>query len=433
MSTFWVLVNHALYLSKAGPDGRLNGSIVTDLMIVNSGLIALSFRQTNIFWVAIFPGGLEVLRALEAESRGAKKDATKGATFREILLRSWRTCEVYEAPAGEAYVEDYIKTAISLLIAALANPVTVVRTLIPYLLLLGSFAAFVVGNGGVVLGDKSNHVATLHLAQMLYIWPCFVFFFPSMLLPGVLEPLVPLGRVSSFIRLAKINNFPRIAVITMVSAITLLIVHFNTIIHPFTLADNRHYVFYVFRWTILRHPMIKYLLTPIYLLSGWAVLRATSGKKSGHDDPRAPALPRPAAPPKSECGTTTTSLVMVWLASTALSLISAPLVEPRYYIMPLITWRLYLLPSETVMEADQHQESRKDTKGSVSSGKQSQQPRRQKASQPSSWIKLLERHNARLWLESLWFLAINMVTGYVFLYNGFAWPQEPGKVQRFMW
>jgi hypothetical protein len=25
------------------------------------------------------------------------------------------------------------------------------------------------------------------------------------------------------------------------------------------------------------------------------------------------------------------------------------------------------------------------------------------------------------------------VTGYVFLYKGFEWPQEPGKVQRFMW
>src|SRR5690348_13193881 len=25
-------------------------------------------------------------------------------------------------------------------------------------------------------GDKSNHVATIHLAQMLYIWPLFAFF-----------------------------------------------------------------------------------------------------------------------------------------------------------------------------------------------------------------------------------------------------------------
>jgi alpha-1,2-glucosyltransferase len=38
-----------------------------------------------------------------------------------------------------------------------------------------------------------------------------------------------------------------------------------------------------------------------------------------------------------------------------------------------------------------------------------------------------------LWGETFWFLLINTVTGYVFLYRGFEWPQEPGKVQRFMW
>jgi alpha-1,2-glucosyltransferase len=36
-------------------------------------------------------------------------------------------------------------------------------------------------------------------------------------------------------------------------------------------------------------------------------------------------------------------------------------------------------------------------------------------------------------LETIWFIVINVVTGYVFLYEGFEWPQEPGKLQRFMW
>jgi alpha-1,2-glucosyltransferase len=44
-----------------------------------------------------------------------------------------------------------------------------------------------------------------------------------------------------------------------------------------------------------------------------------------------------------------------------------------------------------------------------------------------------EGHDYRLWLETAWFLLINFVTGYVFLYRGFEWPQEPGLVQRFMW
>ncbi len=49
-------------------------------------------------------------------------------------------------------------------------------------------------------------------------------------------------------------------------AITLAIVRCNTIIHPFTLADNRHYMFYVFRRTILQPGLIRYLLVPVYAI-----------------------------------------------------------------------------------------------------------------------------------------------------------------------
>lgn len=60
---------------------------------------------------------------------------------------------------------------------------------------------------------------------------------------------------------------------------------------------------------------------------------------------------------------------------------------------------------------------------------------------PGSWGKTKdwarywawEGHDPRLWLETAWFAAINVVTAYVFLYKGFEWKQEPGNVQRFMW
>ena len=46
---------------------------------------------------------------------------------------------------------------------------------------------------------------------------------------------------------------------------------------------------------------------------------------------------------------------------------------------------------------------------------------------------LWAKHDHRLWLETVWFLIVNGVTCYVFLFKGFEWPQEKGKVQRFMW
>ena len=42
----------------------------------------------------------------------------------------------------------------------------------------------------------------------------------------------------------------------------LVAVHFNTIVHPYTLADNRHYVFYVFK-ILRRYPALKYLAVPV--------------------------------------------------------------------------------------------------------------------------------------------------------------------------
>lgn len=44
-----------------------------------------------------------------------------------------------------------------------------------------------------------------------------------------------------------------------------------------------------------------------------------------------------------------------------------------------------------------------------------------------------EGHDPRLWVETGWFVVVNLGTAFVFLYKGFEWKQEPGNVQRFMW
>jgi len=106
------------------------------------------------------------------------------------------------------------------------------------------------------------------------------------------------------------------------------------------------------------------------------------------------------------------SFVLIWLFSSALGLITAPLVEPRYFLLPWIIWRLHVTPTEVSLP------KAKDT--------------------PVGQGSLIDQvvgfltHNA-LWLETIWSLFINMVTMYIFLNWGFEWKQEPGAVQRFMW
>lgn len=174
-------------------------------------------------------------------------------------------------------------------------------------------------------------------------------------------------------------------------------IHYNTIVHPFTLADNRHYVFYVFR-VLMRREEIKYLAAPIYVLTGYVVIQ-TLGTK-----PLRPSVPKKgkATKPVPSVGCQT-SFVVVWLITTALSLITAPLVEPRYCIIPWMMWRLRMI--STNMDAANEDTPEKAENGVVYG----------------------------TLVETLWFTAIGFGTGYMFLYRGFSWPQEPGKTQRFMW
>ena len=338
------------------------------------------------------------------------------------------------------------------------------RSLIPYVVIMASFVAFVVLNGGVVLGksaitlvpgyvlthvgDKSNHVATLHLAQVLYVWPYITFFSIPLTYPYLLQgttallaaiPIVAALEYNMIFKRKQVPPRPLVAVLGLV--VTALVVRYSTFVHPFTLADNRHYTFYVFR-ILLRHPSIRYLVTPVYVITAWSVTQALGGhteiklshgshhkgqpahlSASKRDDPTGKTKSPPTQPLKlnhaSSGEGSTISFVVVWFATTLLQLATAPLVEPRYVIVPWIMWRLRV-PQAAPPELLKRETLKMDAQARLSI---------------YGRLKQVFRYHKdhRLWLETAWFLAINAFTGYMFLYRGFEWPQEPGKVQRFMW
>jgi alpha-1,2-glucosyltransferase len=269
---------------------------------------------------------------------------------------------------------------------------------------------------------------------MLYIWPLMAFFSAPLIVPiGVsfLRNLVSLLSIPLFPRLVRkyllVSSY--LAITLMV---TLLIIKYNTIIHPFTLADNRHYMFYVFRYTILRHPLIRYLLAPVYLICAYLVYLTLSEPwqpssmsilqtkiVNGNLAKQSDQIEIESKVEEAEGPTT--SFLIILLATTALSLITAPLVEPRYFIIPWVIWRLNVPPLRS--------------SGTPARTKQNVRRTRRPSDSVMEFIRYWgwEGHDYRLWLETAWFLLVNFVTGYVFLYRGFEWPQEPGLVQRFMW
>lgn len=274
---------------------------------------------------------------------------------------------------------------------------------------------------------------------MLYLWAYITFFSIPLTYPFVLQGLIALLAILPLITaleptivFSRHKILPRLKVGIIFIIMAILIVRFNTIIHPFTLADNRHYPFYVFRY-LFRHPAVRFLVTPAYISVSWSVIQALgspaklmfpaepgetyyvqSGKRKALENKEAPGSERPIKLNRSAEGQgCDVSYVLIWLGTSALQLVTAPLVEPRYFIIPWIMWRLRV--PETCSRADPDQ-----FKASDSSVKK--------------WLKLvLYEHDHRLWLETAWFLGINAVTCWIFLNWEFEWENEPGQTQRFMW
>jgi alpha-1,2-glucosyltransferase len=239
---------------------------------------------------------------------------------------------------------------------------------------------------------------------MLYIWP-YIALFSAPLIAGPLLRLVVLllpQQVRPYISrrfVASGSSPPRFLPLVVFISGGLVAVHFNTIVNPYTLADNRHYVFYVFK--ILRlYPALKYLAVPVYYSCAWLAVQALASPVIGQyaSKRRREAAPTSSVTPQQPCHI---SFIVIWLATTALSVITAPLVEPRYFIIPWIVWRLYLPyhPASLI----------KDRTSAKSS------------------------YDMRLVLETLWLLVINAALSYNFLYRAFTWPSEPGSLQRFLW
>jgi alpha-1,2-glucosyltransferase len=256
------------------------------------------------------------------------------------------------------------------------------------------------------LGDKSNHVATIHTPQMLYIWPYIAFFSLPLVVPILLTPIVrhlPEGPLKSFCLENVVGStgsmFPSVYTLAGFIVAGVASVHYNTIIHPFTLADNRHYVFYVFR-ILRRNPALKYLAVPVYVTSAWVTIQTLGSRPLAEDRENPSGQKEPSISEKTRATPGRSSFILVWLATTALSVVSAPLVEPRYFIMPWLMWRLHV-PSI--------------------------------AASPSKRSAGRTPYDMRLVLETIWHLAINTVVGYMFLHRGFLWSNEPGQIQRFLW
>lgn len=69
------------------------------------GLLSLLFRQTNIFWVSIFLGGLEICRTLPKGRPGIEFPSQP--TFYDVIEGSWQHASAYDPLISQACFEGH--------------------------------------------------------------------------------------------------------------------------------------------------------------------------------------------------------------------------------------------------------------------------------------------------------------------------------------
>ncbi|KAJ7693638.1 glucosyltransferase [Mycena rosella] len=253
------------------------------------GLLSCTFRQTNVIWVlyAFASSQLMYLRFRRA-APGAKP-------FNQF----------HDPPALDAGPVDILRS-ISTVPKILGD---VLPAFVPYALVVALFGAFVVWNGGIVLGDKSNHIPSLHIPQLYY----FVAFSAAFGWPVLISGE---GGILGLVRQVGQRMFGsalRIFITVLTSSIMAVTVNLYTIHHPFLLSDNRHYTFYIWHRVYMRYPA-PYLLIPIYIACAWAWFIRVGAKQT--------ILQTMALP--------------VFILPT---LLPTPLLEPRYFLIPYILLR----------------------------------------------------------------------------------------------
>eukprot|EP00210_Caulerpa_lentillifera_P001658 g1594.t1 len=190
-----------------------------------SGCIAILIRQTNAIWVAfVLMNSLFRFLKLElpSESRGISSSILKEAinALSEVWSKKWNL------------LQNFWQLVLVLLL----------------------FGVFVLVNGGIVVGDQSAHQVAIHEAQIPYL---FIFIFGSFL-PLFFQVVMHQSLVGQSI----------VDQCFLVSALVLFgrFLIFGRVLHPYTVADNRHITFYLWRWFLSKIRFVC-LLIPIAWIS----------------------------------------------------------------------------------------------------------------------------------------------------------------------
>lgn len=161
---------------------------------------------------------------------------------------------------------------------------------------VAGFVAFVLWNGSIVVGDHSNHQAVTHWAQLAYLSAASLSLWGLVGEDAAITPRSPRSAVSAATSLWS----------WCLVLLAAFLLNRYSLAHPFLLADNRHYTFYIWNRFLGRRRFLKEALAPVYCYAAWQL----SGRLSRAQSPL---------------------WTLIWWLAAALTLVPAHLLEPRYW------------------------------------------------------------------------------------------------------
>ncbi|XP_010490692.1 PREDICTED: dol-P-Glc:Glc(2)Man(9)GlcNAc(2)-PP-Dol alpha-1,2-glucosyltransferase-like [Camelina sativa] len=289
------------------------------------GTLAVFIRQTNVVWMLFVAcsGVIDFIldSTRQKEKEKVNQDLHQASDMKGTTLRSNLRKRKPDSSSDASDRSNHVKTvsfaedtsgllydAYAVLSASWNMKWSLLVKFSPFIVVVVLFGIFILWNGGIVLGAKEAHVVSLHFAQIMY------FSLVSALFTAPLHFSVVQLR-NLFQKLHR--NWPLSLLLSLVALIAgFSSVHFFSLAHPYLLADNRHYPFYLWRKIINFHWSMKYLLVPVYVYSWFSILTLLAKTRRQ-------------------------IWVLVYFLATCAVLAPTPLIEFRYYTIPFYLFMLH--------------------------------------------------------------------------------------------
>ena len=244
------------------------------------GALSVIMRQTNVVWVA---GTLGVHLVDKMMFKVYPKMRRQQATFSNFLfaLKSHlKNPKMLLGFIGGSIIEFY-----------------------GYIAVILGFIAFVIYNGSIVIGDKTAHEASIHIPQLFYFSLFVLIFGSSLWIPQLLNA-------------HKIFRSWRIMLIIVILAVVIaIVVRYNTLVHPYMLADNRHYTFYIWNRFYGKFDWARFAVIPVYIFGLVTIFSSLDGS---------------------------IGFKIFFIFSSVMTLCLQKMIEVRYFLVPFLLLRLNL-------------------------------------------------------------------------------------------